>query len=165
MVSSVSPICSIALMQLSALRLMPKPLLQVYDAPPLRVVVFVGFCHGKDGSKSVPFVEIYAREASVAFVGSSNNDVFVVFLFSSDDIGGSYTTCVVPKELRRRAKMAMMSTSMLDATDEWVQASRVFRSSFNRGEIWGSICGGSFTPHFAYREAEIHLVDICLTTA
>ena len=129
MVSSVSPICSTALMQLSALRLMPKPLLQAYDAPPLRVVVFVVFCHG------------------------------------NDDIGGSYTTCVVPKELRRRAKMAMMSTSMLDAADEWVQASRVFRSSFNRGEIWGSICGGSFTPHFAYREAEIHLVDICLTTA
>ena len=151
-------------MQLSALRLMPKPLLQAYDPPPLKVVVFVVFCHGNDGSKSVPFVEINTREASVAFVGSSNN-VFVVSLFSSDDIGGSYTTCVVPKELRRRAKMGMMSTSMLDATDGWVQASRVFRSTFNRGEIRGSICGGSSTRHFAYREAEIYLIDICLTAA
>ena len=102
--------------------------------------MFVVFCHESDGSKSVPFVEPNTREAFVAFVGSIDNDVFVVFAFWSDDIGGSYTSCVVPKELRRRAKMAMMSNSMLEATEEWVQAPRVFIGSFNRGKIWGSVC-------------------------
>lgn len=78
--------------------------------------MFVVFCHWSDESKSVPLVEPNTREASVTFVGSRDNDVFVVFAFSSDDIGGSYTSCVVPKALRRRAKMAMTSSMMLDAT-------------------------------------------------
>ncbi len=152
-------------MQLSARRLVPYIALQVYSLPPSRNVVFVVFCHGNDGSKSVPFVEPNTEEASVAFVGSINNDLFVVFAFWSDDIGGSYTSCVVPKELRRRAKMAMMSTSMLDATEGWIQPPRVFRGSFKREEIWGSICGGSCMRHFACREAEIYLVDLCLRAA
>ena len=117
MMSSVSPICSMASMQLSALRLVPKISLQLYRCPLFREVVFVVFCHWSDGSESVPFVELNTREASVAFVGSSNNDVLVVFVLSSDDNGGSYTSCVVPRELRRRAKMAMMSSSILDATE------------------------------------------------
>ena len=132
-----------ALMQLSALRWVPKRSLQLYRFALSRKVVFVVFCHGCNASKSVPFVELNTREASVAFVGSSDNDVFVVSVFSSDDVGGSYTSCMVQKELRRRAKMAMMSTSMLDATEGWLPAPRVFRGSFNTRKIWGSICGGS----------------------
>ena len=88
--------------------------------------MFVVFCHWSDGSNSVPFDEGDTREASVSSVDSSNNDVLVVFALSSDEIGGSYTSCGVTKELRRRAKMAMMSASMLDAVEGWVQASRVF---------------------------------------
>ena len=117
MMSSVSPICSMASMQLEALRLVPKISLQLYLCLLFRKVEFVVFCHWSDGSKSAPFVELKTREASVALVGSSNNDVLVVFVFSSDDIGGSYNSCVVPRELRIKARMAMMSSSILDATE------------------------------------------------
>ena len=127
--------------------------------------MFVVFCHWSDGSKSVPFAGLNTRAVSVVFVGSSNDNLSVVFAFSSDDVGGSYTSCVVTKELRRRTRKEMMSTNMLDATAGWVQVFRVFRGSFNSGETWGSIGGGSCTRLFAYRESEIYLVDICLTTA
>lgn len=59
----------------------------------------------------------------------------------------------------------MMSTSMLAATEELAQGPRIFDGTFNNGEIWGSICGGSCTRPFACREADIYLVDVCLTAA
>lgn len=62
-------------------------------------MALVEFGHWSDGSKCVPFVEANTREASVPFVGSSNNDVSVVLAFLSDDIGGSYASCVVAKDL------------------------------------------------------------------
>ena len=106
-----------ASMQLSGRRSTPYSRWQLYDTVFFKDVVLVVFCHWSDGSKCVPFVEPNTREASAVFVGSSNNDVSVALVSLSDDIGGSYTSCVVAKDLRRRAIMAMMSISMLGATE------------------------------------------------
>lgn len=154
-----------ASMQLWGLRSTPYSRWQLYDTVFFKDVALVVFCHWSDESKCVPFVEPNTREASAVFVGSSNNDVSVVLVSLSDDIGGSYTSCVVAKDLWRTANMAMISTSILGATEERPQAARIFDGTFKSGEIWGSICGGSCTRRFAYREAEIYLVDICLTAA
>ena len=154
-----------ASMQLLGRRSSPYSRWQLYDNVLFKDVVLVVFCHWSDESNCVPFVEPITREASAVFVGSSNNDVSIVLVALSDDIGGSYTSCVVAKDLWRRANMAIMSTSMLGATEKWPQASRIFDGTFNSGEIRGSICGESRTRRFAYREAEIYLVDICLTAA
>lgn len=126
--------------------------------------MLVVFCHWSDGSKCVPFVEPNTREASVAFFVSSNNVVFVVLAFSSDDIGGSYTSCVVTKDLCRRAKMAMMSTSILAANEELAQApgsSMVFSTA----EKYGVAYVGDHVRDPSHIGKRKYTWSMCLTAA